>query len=87
MKYEVYGSRHKTIEVEADSPQAAAAVLRAEGFEPHTVEQVDAPGPFTVEFQCVGRCEACGSEVMLNDGHAVTLDDVRICKGCLPKRK
>lgn len=83
MQFEVYGSRHKTITVEAESPQAAAAVLRAEGFEPHSVEQVDVPGPYVVDWTCAGRCESCGAEVLYNDGHLLTEDDVKICAKCL----
>jgi type II secretory pathway component PulF len=44
MKYEEYGSKQKTITVEAETPQAAAAVLRAEGFTHIQLSRSTRPG-------------------------------------------
>lgn len=58
MKYRVYGTKELTIEVEADTPNAAAAVIGEQGFSPIGVEQLP-EGYVFAAWKTSGMCEAC----------------------------
>jgi hypothetical protein len=77
-KYSVFGTKELTLEVEADSPQAAAATMREQGFSPVSVEKLD-DGVFVTDWQCIGRCEACGKELFQGDSYVMFADGPFIC--------
>lgn len=78
MKYRVYGTKELTIEVEADTPNAAAAVIGEQGFRPVCVEQIDEE-VFTSSWDCIGKCEACGKQLVDGDKYVSFLDGPIIC--------
>lgn len=78
MKYRVYGTKELTIEVEADTPNAAAAVIGEQGFRSVCVEQIDEE-VFTSSWDCIGKCEACGKQLVEGDKYVSFLDGPIIC--------
>lgn len=83
MKFSVYGTAERTIKVEADSPHEAAAKIRAEGFTPVNIEQLEHDSPFTIDFQSVGKCMSCGMELFSTDGFTPCDEgEVMICDKC-----
>jgi hypothetical protein len=77
-KYSVFGTKELTLEVEADSPQAAAAMMREKGFSPVSVEQLD-DAVFVSSWDCIAKCEACGKELLEGDKIVSFLDGPVMC--------
>ncbi len=77
-RYSVFGTKELTLEVESESPQAAAAMMRAQGFSPVSVEKLD-DEVFVSSWHCIARCEACGKELLEGDKYVSFLDGPIMC--------